>query len=173
MKMLKRGFTLIEIVLTIAVGIGLIAGGFTLFNYSQIQSQVADTSRVVTAATVNIQAAYRSAQNYAGLDTEGAMIKGLLPERVFSGGAYLHPLGGEFSVSAIAPFDTFTVRLDGLDQSSCMQLFTGPTPALEVSTSDAARVSVNGHDYLSPIQVPTSACLPGGLNTGEIHIRRD
>ncbi|MFG6083447.1 type II secretion system protein J [Paracoccus litorisediminis] len=65
----KRAFTLIEIVLVLAVGLGLIVGGIIFYKQASAASEVNDKTRAIVSAVSEIRAQTRTqADNYAIVD---------------------------------------------------------------------------------------------------------
>ncbi|MCW3782576.1 PulJ/GspJ family protein [Defluviimonas salinarum] len=73
--MRKRGFTLIETVLVLAVGLGLIVGGIIFFQQAQASSDLTDKTRVAVGVSSEVRSQFRTAASFgtAGTDITAAV----------------------------------------------------------------------------------------------------
>jgi len=82
--MRKRGFTMMEMVLYIAIGLALLASGFYAYQQAKASSEMAgNTSRVIQIAT-ETRILYRSAGTMSGLTMADVMSRSSLPPSAFN-----------------------------------------------------------------------------------------
>ncbi|MFG6083446.1 prepilin-type N-terminal cleavage/methylation domain-containing protein [Paracoccus litorisediminis] len=100
----KRGFTLIEIVLVLAVGLGLIVGGIIFYKQASAASEVNDKTRAIVSAVSEVRAQTRTqADTYviadATVKAAASMDPTLLSSLTFGG----NPLAATVAVTTSDP----------------------------------------------------------------------
>ena len=86
-KLAKRGFTLIETVLVLAIGLGLIVGGIVFFQQAQASSDLTDKTRSAVGISSEVRSQYRTAANFGAADAdikEDVMTSSSIPEAQFN-----------------------------------------------------------------------------------------
>ncbi len=82
----KRGFTLIETVLVLAIGLGLIVGGIVFFGQAQDASDLNERTRNVVGISTEVRAQYRTAGSFpSGNITNAVKDSSSIPESQFRG----------------------------------------------------------------------------------------
>ena len=76
-----KGFTLIEIVLVLAVGLGLIIGGVVFYRQASENSEYNDAVRRINALSAEVRSQYRNVADWAFLETDAS---DPLPESPFA-----------------------------------------------------------------------------------------
>ncbi|MCW3782577.1 hypothetical protein [Defluviimonas salinarum] len=165
-----RGFTLIETVLILAVGLGLIVGSITFFKQSRFVDKTYHFTKIVTNIAIGIQAGFRYAPDFRDVSNRTAIDLGLIPDSSHDGPAIFHPFGGEISIYSASPFKTFTIAIDGLEGSACNRLFINNGGELKVVDTEHAYVTINGHRYAPGVVRNPTACLADAVNFIEIEI---
>ena len=126
-SMRKRGFTLIETVLVLAVGLGLIVGGIIFFQQAQASSDLTDKTRTAVGVSSEVRAQYRTASTFgaSGTDiTADVQAASSLQDASFN------------ALTITAEDQEFTLTFDNLNEKVCERMAQsdlGPN-----STSDNA-----------------------------------
>lgn len=108
-----RGFTMMEMVLVIAAGLGLLVGGVVLYRQAEMSRLVAEKVRTFAAISAEIRQLYREDASYTGLiDTPVIQAKSTLPASMFQN-MFVTRLGGNGG---------FLIRLSYLDQKVCQRI---------------------------------------------------
>ena len=165
--MRQRGFTLIETVLVLAVGIMMIISAMVFYMQSRFSAQVYETSRFISAVALNITEAGRRMGSYDTISLEYAQSADLIP----SGYAYEfgvhHPFGGDLYINAETPtsmdeFENETIgdtvlvmTLTHLDRKACERLFGRSSQGVTgVIQARASEIRINGNSYYPGLDDP-------------------
>lgn len=113
----KRGFTLIEITLVLAVGLGLIVGGLMFFQQAQSGSEVTDKTRAMVSVSSEIRAQYRTAAQFPVLTDPSSEVTSIktrsgLPAATFN----------DMTITNATAGQNFTLTLSNLTASVCERL---------------------------------------------------
>ena len=115
----KRGFTLIETVLVLAVGLGLIVGGLVFFQQAQASSDLTEKTRVAVGVSSEVRAQFRTAADYNDGGSPGDSILGAvkrataLPESTFN------------SLDILGNDQEFDLVFTNLNENVCNRMATG------------------------------------------------
>lgn len=126
-KLRQRGYGLIEVILAIAITLGLIVGGIVLFNQSQIASNTTDASRAIVSISSESRALYRTAPDFTGLDADQLIAAGAIAANLVvndgTNDSVVLPYQGTLTVAASSTDPlTFDITVDwGTDPSSNAQ----------------------------------------------------
>lgn len=142
-KLRKRGFTLIEITLVLAVGLGLIVGGLMFFQQAQASSEVTDKTRAIVSVSTEMRAQARTASNFTALIGEAAApiadsafgVRSGLPDATFN----------DIAIVAGANAQEFTIDVANLDEGVCERLAIadlGPKSVADATDCGAGTLSV-------------------------------
>lgn len=75
----RRGVTLIEAVLFISIALGLIVGGLVFFQQASLAARTNDAVRSISSIASETRAAYRTQDNFSGLDASVLISAGAVP----------------------------------------------------------------------------------------------
>lgn len=109
----KRGFTLMETVLVIAVGIGLLVGGIVFFQQAESARVVSDKTKAFNAISSEIRSQYDKKVNYTGLSKASLEATSMLPAWMLRN-MMITPLTGTWP--------RFTILASHLDQKQCQKI---------------------------------------------------
>ena len=105
-KIRQRGYGLIEVILAIAITLGLIVGGIVLFNQSQLASNTTDASRAIVSVSSEARALYRTAPDFTNLDADQLIAAGAIAANLVVANGSVNtvvlPYEGEMVVNANA-----------------------------------------------------------------------
>ncbi|MEP3670777.1 MAG: hypothetical protein ABJN42_29110 [Roseibium sp.] len=158
-KMRQRGYGLIEVILAIAITLGLIVGGIVLFNQSQLASNTTDASRAIVSISSESRALYRTAPDFSNLTGAELMEAGAVAANLI--------VGEEGSEAIILPYEgTVTVGPNAtepreFDVSVAWDATNDNARAL--CTRLAAEVSPGGVGPLGTGYTATNDCVNGNL----------
>lgn len=87
-RLRKRGFTLMETVLVIAVGLGLLIGGIIFYQQAQASSDQTDKTRAAVALSSEVRAQFRTRAAFnsgtPALNAANIMAQSSLPDSMFN-----------------------------------------------------------------------------------------
>lgn len=84
MKKKNKGFSLLEIILVLAVAAGFIIGVFTLLSKSQMNSKATQETRNILTLQSEIQRMYQGQPNYNGLSTSLMIQAKIVPDSMLA-----------------------------------------------------------------------------------------
>ena len=145
-----RGFTLIEITLVLAVGLGLIVGGLMFFQQAQTSSEVTDKTRALVSISSEVRAQYRSKTNLYDLNDPAS--GGVATGTTTGAAIAATPFGVRSGLAAATfndvmtleagywgDFNEFMIKMEKLDVSVCKRLVIsdlGPKSSATCTTMD-------------------------------------
>ena len=114
-RLRKRGFTLMETVLVIAVGLGLLIGGIIFYQQAQASSDQTDKTRAAVALSSEVRAQYRTAANFGtGALTTAVQAASSLPTSMFN------------NTVITGAGNNFTIAFSGLPPKVCTRMAANP-----------------------------------------------
>lgn len=116
----RRGFTLMETVLVIAVGIGLIIGGIVFYEQAEQSKREAELIRIITTLSAEIHQKHARNRDFSAVSVESISPTSSLPlsvldDLVLTGRAGLNP--------------TYTIQVPSLSRSMCRRITAQPVGA--------------------------------------------
>lgn len=151
----NRGYTMIEIILVISIGLAMIIAGMIFTSRMVTQQEVAEVADDLRAYADAIESTYALSEDFSGVSPDSAA--SVAPERLLrEGGLVRHKLGGTVSFHTI-PFGgppikpRFELRVDGLSRRECSQLASDLSPHFQT-------VSVGGLDVRGDPAAASAAC---------------
>ena len=182
--MRNRGFTLIETVLVLAIGILMIIGAVVFYMQSRFSAQVYETSRFLSVTALNVTEAGRKLGSYSTITTEYARDAGLIPPGHAAGEAFRHPLGGPFFIEPEMPVDneevpdpnakeSIVLYVLSLDRKGCERLFGRSSQGVTgVIQARAHEIRINGETYHPGLDDPNHGlCFEDYNNDVQIVLR--
>lgn len=159
----KHGFGLIEVILGIAITLGLITGGLTLFNQTQLGSQTMDTSRTIIGLTSAINSHYRNSPDFYDLSVDRMAEAGYIEKSDVvqsNGSSYMKlPAGGKLQVMPLS-------SMEGMFQNGyTIIVLWGSSKEWEYGPQDVAR---NGQEICSRLTIPSSNTVENRTQTGPL-----
>lgn len=135
----QKGFTLVELIIVLAIVALLAIFGIPLFQSYLMEGRVEPTAQDLSKLAAKIRGNYAAGGTYDGLSTATAskIANGLATSLVVGTSTMSHDLGGTGSVSVAGSGSAFTITLGTVNNVAC------PGPANVLSRS-ADSISVNG-----------------------------
>jgi prepilin-type N-terminal cleavage/methylation domain-containing protein len=141
----EKGFSLLELLLVVAVGAVLILAGLAAYRLVTENNNVNEATRLVNILKQQTQRAFQNQATYGTAD----IVPILINLRAFPAGSLnaagtpVHPFGnGDIDVLGVS--DTFTITFSDLDTSACIQVFNETTDSdfngLEIGGATLAAV---------------------------------
>jgi len=147
----QKGFSLLELLLVVAVGAILILAGLAIYRNITANTSVNDTSRMVNVLKQEVQRIYQGEASYAALDNDLLVDTQVVPAKHLGGAdGITSPFKTDVTVEVNAgDAETFDIGIDAVPAEACLKL------GLEYTTNDAdfVNVSIDGND----VNVPTVA----------------
>ncbi len=153
----RRGVTLIESVLFVSIGLGLIVGGIVFFQQANDASRTNDVVRNISNISNEVRAFYRTQPDFTGLNNDVIVAAGVVPKTltVTAVDAGADTIANEFAGTyAIAPgsdTQTFVLTTTNVPQAVCTRIATkdasgnGPVGAfinsISITPKDGAATS--------------------------------
>lgn len=114
----KRGFTLLETVLVVAVGLSLLVGGIMFYSTAEREMKLRDLRSRTVLVAEEARTLFKTRPGFGRRDwTEDVMAISSLPEDYFTGLQVWFPTGAT---------DFFEIRLSDLPEKVCTALATHP-----------------------------------------------
>lgn len=127
-KQAQKGFSLLELLLVVAVGAMLILAGLAIYRNVTSQAQVNEASRLLNVLKQETQKLYQGEGIYgggAGADMNTVLINaGAVPSayQTNTAGQIISPFNGEVNVVSDTPATTFTITFLGVSQAACINM---------------------------------------------------
>lgn len=163
-KNMKKGFSLVEVLLVLGFATVLIAGAFLA--YSNVKSSNSANSEVQAAATMSagIRSLYSGSPNYNGLTAKVMIDANIVPENKINaaGDGITHDLGGTDQTITITTDynDTnFTIVYNGVPQKQCSKFISAVAPSF--NQIGVGGEGVNNSDGSLDVAKMTNLCNSG------------
>lgn len=159
----SRGFGLIEVILGIAITLGLIAGGLILFNQTQLGSRTMETSRTIISLTSAINSHYRNSPDFYGVSVEAMTEAGYINRSDVvqsNGSSYMKlPAGGKLQVMPLS-------SMEGMFQNGyTIVVLWGKSNEWDYGPQNLTR---NGQEICSRLTIPSSNTVNSRTQTGPL-----
>jgi len=112
----KRGFTMMEMVLYIAIGLALLASGFYAYQQAKASSDLTDKTRQVVSISTEIRAQYRTAADFSGLSGSSAL------QNLMDGSGLPESYFANVTVAPGTNTQQFVVTATGLREKVCNRM---------------------------------------------------
>ena len=156
-KRAQKGFTLIEIIIALAVIGVAIAGMLYYQNRAETGQKANNTVSALTSMVGSIKSTYAPANSYAGVTAGNLISAGLIVEPFTGAGtAITDPWGGAVTIGGAPGF--FGIAFQAPSADVCMKIVTG-------LVRSAARVTVH---TAAPTFVATATTAETMLTTGNV-----
>ena len=145
-----RGFTLMEVLLVIAVGAGLIIASIVFYQQADGGSKLTQAFQQVQSTVSGVRQLYSSRSSYGTIDlTETAVDNNVFPSSMLDvNGDPRNPWGGEVGIEGSGT--TFTITLPDVPRDACGKLisqnasgFGGGLISLEVNGTAATSTNID------------------------------
>lgn len=167
----EKGFSLLELLLVVAVGAVLILAGLAAYRLVTENNNVNDSIRLLNTLKQQIQRAYQSEGTYNGdIDATLKDLRAYPAGTLQAGGQARHPFGGRVTYAANS--STFSIIFGNIERSACIQLgqlYNSSTDSDFVSLdingngNPDANGDANGIIDLSELQSDCPAANAGGV----------
>lgn len=118
----QKGFSLLELLLVVAVGAVLILAGLAAYRLVTENNNVNESVRLINTLKQQTQRAYQSEGDYGA----GDLVPVLTTLRAFPAGVLnaagipQHPYGGDILI--VGANNTFTIVFEDIDEAACIQI---------------------------------------------------
>lgn len=120
----RRGVTLIESVLFVSIGLGLIVGGIVFFQQANDASRTNDVVRNISNISNEVRAFYRTQASFDELDNDVVIAAGVVPKTLsVSGSTISNEFGGNYTIVENAGDDQkFDLTTTDVPQAVCTRI---------------------------------------------------
>lgn len=174
MKMNKKeqGFSLLELLLVVAVGAVLLLAGLSAYRLVTQNNAQNEAVRLLNILKQQAQKAYQGDGTYGTSDLVPTLISlRAFPAGTLSGSTPRHPFGGDIEIEGNG--DTFTISFNDIERAACIsigQSFDSSTDPdfVQLSIGAAPGSAIGGSDGRISINELTAAgaCPTGNSETG-------
>lgn len=159
----KKGFSLLEIILVIAVAAGFIIGVFMLLSKTQAGQRAAREANYMTTISTGVKALYVGVPSYVGITTAAIVNARVFPEDMLPDSTSTAPLNSWKGLVTIdssnegpsgAPGSSFTITYPSVPGEDCVKIVSQIGPSYYI-------IRVNG----TTVKDPVNLLNPGTLGT--------
>jgi hypothetical protein len=125
----KRGVTLIEAVLYIAIALALIVGGLVFFQQASLAQRINGAVRNISAMASETRGLYQSRPNFTGFTHQTLIDAGAIPSTMVTPTGVVNEWGGTVRAGAVTlddgsnmPNNGFRIFYDGIPPEACARL---------------------------------------------------
>ncbi|MDE1962930.1 MAG: type II secretion system protein [Xanthomonadaceae bacterium] len=150
-----RGYTLLEILIVLAVLAGAVVGVLRLFALGSVKAATQREQTSISALVDAVRGVYASSPSYAGITMSTVEQQARLDQVLRANGTPVSAFGGTLTLAAAtvsAPDDAFSIRINPLDTKACAAL----VPALAGQTARVSTTS-GGNIQAKPGVVPNGS----------------
>lgn len=157
----SKGFSLLELLLVVAVGAILILAGLAIYRNITNTAQNNEAVRLLTVIKQEVIRAYQGQQSYGNASLEALLLNSdAIPADSRRGNDILTPFAqGAAAVTVVGADDFFDVTFTAIPRSACIRLFTSFTQ------DDKELVSFAAGAGASPSNIPLGNVTPVQANT--------
>lgn len=152
-----RGYTLLEIMIVLAVLAGAVVGVLRLFAMGSVKAATQREQTSISALVDAVRGVYASSPSYAGIAMTTVEQQARLDQVLRANGTPVSAFGGTLTLAAAtvrAPDDAFSIRISQLSTKACAAL----VPALAGQTAQVSTTS-GGNIQQQPHRVPDAAAI--------------
>lgn len=118
----EAGFTLLDVLGALVVGLLVIAGIATIINNTYSHSKLVDTEQNLIAMRMQIQQLFSGSPDYTGLDNALAIKAGMAPKNFIKGNTLGNAWGGSVNLASVPADAAFSIEFTGIPQDECTKL---------------------------------------------------
>ena len=159
-KRIQKGFSLLELLLVVAVGAVLILAGLAVYQNVTSGQQASEIGRLVTLIKEETNQLYKNESTYTGLNNTILISAGIIPQKYATSSTAITAPGNR-AVTVTPSGNNFTVALDITDNAICTELGTiysgGDAGFVDLTTTGTG-------SNLSNATSPTAATVAGACN---------
>lgn len=172
----RRGFSLLEITLALAIAITIAAGGFTVYKKAQSSQRAEREARNIATIKAGVKSLYGGKSNYEGLVNQVAIEAHIIPDNMLVPGSMrqiVSSYGGQVTVYASdygitkGPNSSFTIIYAGVPDEDCVKLVPPVVGDLSAAKVNNTRVKEIGG--VLDLDALTTACSEG-KNKNQINL---
>lgn len=140
LKSKSRGFSLLELLLVVAVGAILLLAGLAVYRNVTDNSKVNESIRLLNVTKQETQKLFQGEGNYPAQSLNSVLTAArAFPTSALNGTQVRHPYNGDVTVTGVGR--TFTIEFDAMPESACIKI--GQSFAAE--DADFVRLSIRGN----------------------------
>lgn len=118
----QKGFSLLELLLVVAVGAVLILAGLAAYRLVSENNNVNESLRLINTIKQQVQRAYQSEGSYTGNIVTTLIDLRAFPAGVLAGATPRHPFGGDITIAPVAGGNSFTITFEDIERSACIAI---------------------------------------------------
>ncbi len=122
----QSGFTLIEAVLVLALGLSVLVGGIIFFSQAQDTSRFRDMGLLLTTITTRMSQVTRL-EGYVVVNNNKAIMLDMVPPSFVDGSKIRTPVGGDLYLGSESPWSSFFITMRGVPPSYCKRVASRDT----------------------------------------------
>lgn len=169
----QRGFTLIEILIVIAIAAGMLFGIFTVANRIGERSAINELASNLNMMAAETRSAFRAQGTYLGVTPAVLIGMGVPPATIVSGGTIRSPWDTAIDVQPTritAPNDAVQFSISGVPSASCAALVTAAEGAFGrvlIGSTVVKNMTAMAPSPMSPLNAATvgTSCTGAGPHT--------
>lgn len=166
-RMRRRGGSMIETVLVIAVGLGLMAGGVAFYANTNAAAQTQNLILTAVPAISGIRkVADANAGNFFVVTQKNLVDQGYIPEDLDRGDHFVTPDGVKLRITTPSPFEHADLHILDVGMSLCMKIVNPSSPLVsdemrpfEIKVNGATAGRFGGAGKLCDIGMPNDIVL--------------
>ena len=126
-KKLKKGLTLIEAAMVLAISTLVVAGVMVFFQSASTNSKTNETMAQIGEMAGIVRSLYSNSPTYAGLSTNALIMSNSLPNKMINGSSVYHAFNGTVSVTPAnygtgGSNNTFYMQLNNIPAEACAKM---------------------------------------------------
>lgn len=171
----QRGFTLIEILIVIAIAAGMLFGIFTVANRIGERSAINELASNLNMMAAETRSAFRAQGTYLGVTPAVLIGMGVPPATIVSGGTIRSPWDTDIEVQPTritAPNDAVQFSISGVPRASCAALVTAAEGAFGrvlIGSTVVKNMTAMAPSPMSPLNAATVGTSCAGAGPHTIH----
>ena len=166
----NKGFSLLEILLVLAIAAALVIGAFIVYPKVQAGARADAESKNISTIVAGIKSLYTSSSTYTGLTNAVAANAKIFPDNMLNGSSTtpINAWKGDVTVAAAAtgPSSTagssFTITYTAVPAAECAKIVSGLAGTFY--TVSVGSTAVKTADGTLNVAAMTTACNSGGNN---------
>lgn len=120
LKLNKRGFSLLELLLVMGIIAALIIGAFMIYPKVKASQNVSNESKNLSSLVAGIKSLYKGKADYEGLNNDVVLNSKIVPDNMISDGRIVNVWGGDVTIDTFKTF--FRINYKNMQTRECMDL---------------------------------------------------
>ena len=156
----RRGFSLVEIAMVLAIGALVVAGVMMYFNNANVSAKTNEAMSQLSSIQETVRTLYQGQSDYSGIDTATLASSQLVPNKYKKGtNALRSPFGADITIATGAGNNQFAVTYAKVPDLACQRMVTADLGTGVVSLTIGSGAAILGK-AATPAQA-SSQCAGG------------